>query len=70
MKFNTGKCQVLHLVQNNAQHRYRDEQLESSLVESNLKVLVDSRLNMCQQYALATKKANQILGCIKLSIAS
>ncbi|KAK4826288.1 LOW QUALITY PROTEIN: hypothetical protein QYF61_007135 [Mycteria americana] len=72
MKFNKSKCGILHLggVILVICTNWGDERQESSPVESDLGVWVDGNLNMSQQCALAAKRANRVLGCIKHSIAS
>ncbi|KAK4819274.1 hypothetical protein QYF61_000614 [Mycteria americana] len=66
------KCKVLHLDQGNPQYQYRlgDEGIESSLMEKDLGIQVDEKLDVSWQCVPAAQKTNCILGCIETRLAS
>ena len=68
VQFNKAKRKVLHTGQDNLNDGYRlgGEWIE----EKDLGLLVGERLIMSQQLTLAAQKSNDILGCIKRSVAS
>ncbi|KAK4816509.1 hypothetical protein QYF61_017609 [Mycteria americana] len=70
VKFNKSKCRILQLGRGNPGYMYKlgNERLEGSSKERDLGVWVDGKFNTSQQFALAAKRANHVLGCIKHSI--
>lgn len=58
MRFNKGKLRVMAWGE-------ATPSTQTCLAAKNLGVLVDSKLNVSQQWALVTKKANGVLGCIR-----
>ena len=71
-RFNKSKCKILHLAHGNSHCQYKlgDERIESSPAKKDLRVRVDEKLNMRQQYALTAQKANHTLHCIQRSMIS
>ena len=72
MKFNNRKYKVLNTRRNNLMHQHtlRAKWMASGSAEKDQGVLMDNKLNMSQQGALAIKRANSILGCIRKGVSS
>lgn len=51
-------------------YRLGTNNLESIFSEKDLMLLVNEKLNMSQQCASVTRKANSVLSCIRMSTAS
>ena len=74
LRFNAGKCKVLHIGRNNPHHTYtmRDAndnsvQLEATELEKDLGVNIDPALKFSRHVEIQVNKANRILGLIRRS---
>ena len=67
LRFNKAKCKVLHLGHGNLRYVYK---LGEKLLQKDLGVLVDEKLNMSHECVLLAQKANDILGTIRRGVMS
>lgn len=65
-----NKSWILYVGQGNPGYMYRlgDKWMQGRPMEMDLGTLIDSKLNMHQQCAVAVKKVNCIPGCINTAL--
>src|SRR5207247_2043533 len=70
MSFNTDKCSVIHLGNDNLKHKYSlcSSDLRDSIKERDLSIIVDSSMKFTEQCNTAIKNANSTLGLIRRTI--
>ena len=68
LPFNATKCKCMHFGKKNQQHKYKmnEHTLKEVEVEKDLGVIVDKNLKFHKHASFAVKKANTILGLIKI----
>jgi len=71
MKYNEGKCKILHLGNKNPNFNYTMNGiwLENSKTEKDLRVYIDDKLKFSKQCLEARNKANRMLGFISRNVA-
>ena len=64
MKFNVGKCKIMHLGKNNPNHQYTMNNIPmiSSTDEKDVGVLLTDNLKPSKHCAQVAQNANQVLG--------
>ena len=69
MRFNVGKCKVLHLGRKNPRYEYNmgDRTLETATEENDLGVIIDEKLKFDKHTEAQVNKANKVLGLLRRS---
>ena len=72
MLFNVGKCVVMHIGTNNKLYSYNmnNAKLITVHVERDLGVIINKNGNYSEQCLMAAKKANCVLGMMKINMKS
>ena len=70
IKFNSGKCKVMHLGHQNNQYEYfmEENKLETTSAEKDLGVIVDPKLLFDDHVSQTVKKANRLCGMLVSNI--
>ena len=70
MSFNTDKCSIIHLGNDNLKHKYSlcGSELRESTKERDLGIMVDNSMKFSEQCNTAIKNANSTLGLIRRAI--